>query len=55
MEWARRYMKQDFAKVLFTNEIQATLDGPDGWAKDGRSTPRKLLRDCGDSKEVAVS
>ena len=44
-------MKQDFAKVLFTDEIRATLDGPDDWAKgwvmDTKETPWRLWRQQG--------
>ena len=51
MEWARRYMKQDFAMVLFTDEMRATFDGPDGWVKgwevDTKETPWRLWRQQG--------
>ena len=30
--WSVQYLKQDFNLILFTDEIQATLDGPDGWS-----------------------
>ena len=30
MEWARNHMKVNFQTVLFTDECQATLDGPNG-------------------------
>lgn len=33
VSWAQKYMKQNFAQVIFTDECRATLDGPDGWAK----------------------
>lgn len=31
--WAKKYLKQDFNKVIWTDECRATLDGPNGWAK----------------------
>ena len=31
LEWSRKYMKTDFSKVLWTDEMRGTLDGPDGW------------------------
>ena len=33
MEWSKRYMKTDMNLVLLTDELRATLDDPDGWAK----------------------
>ena len=33
LERARNYMKIDLEHVLFTDEMHATLDGPDGWSK----------------------
>lgn len=33
MEWAQQYIKTDFSKVLWTDEMRVTLDGPDGWAR----------------------
>ena len=32
VNWATKYLKLDFKKVIFTDECRATLDGPDGWA-----------------------
>ena len=34
-EWAERYLKTDFSKVLWTDEMRATLDGPDAGPVDG--------------------
>jgi len=28
--WAKNYLKTDFSKVLWTDEMRVTLDGPDG-------------------------
>ena len=33
VEFAVIYMKQDFDKVMFTDECRATLDGPDGFSR----------------------
>ena len=30
---ARKYMKLNMKHVLFTDELRATLDGPDNWGK----------------------
>ena len=29
-EWAKKYPKTDFSKVLWTDEMRVTLDGADG-------------------------
>ena len=33
LEWATKYMKTDFSRVIFTDECRATLNGPDDWAR----------------------
>ena len=33
LKWARQYLKQDFSKVIWTDESRVTLDGPDGWSR----------------------
>ena len=51
MEWARKYLQVDMSRVLFTDETQATLDGPDGWANGwvyfGDEGHRRLRRQQG--------
>ncbi|KAA8593436.1 hypothetical protein FQN60_009552, partial [Etheostoma spectabile] len=32
-DWAKKYLKTDSSKVLWTDEMRVTLDGPDGWAR----------------------
>lgn len=32
-DWAKKHLKTDFSKVLWTDEMRVTLDGPDGWAR----------------------
>ena len=49
--WSVQYLKQDFNLVLFTEKIQATLDGPDGWSREwvahGRAAPTRFKRQQG--------
>ena len=33
LKWVRKCKKMDFSNAIFTNKCQATLDGPDEWAK----------------------
>ena len=51
VSWAKKYMKLDFSKVIFTDECRATLDGPDGWSKgwicNDESIPSRLRRQQG--------
>ena len=48
LQWAKTYMKTNFEHVLFTDESQATLDGPDGWMSgwllNGRKPQRRIRR-----------
>lgn len=32
LDWSKKNLKTDFSKVLWTDEMRVTLDGPDGWA-----------------------
>ena len=49
--WYVQYLKQDFNLVLFTDEMHATLDGPNGWSRGwvahGRATPTRFKRQQG--------
>lgn len=31
-DWAKKHLKTDFVKVLWTDEMRVTLDEPHGWA-----------------------
>ena len=48
-------MKTDFSKVLWTDEMRVTLDGPDGWARGwvakGREAPIMFRRQKGGSDD----
>ncbi|CAJ0944200.1 unnamed protein product [Ranitomeya imitator] len=50
-DWAKKYLKTDFSKVLWTDEMRATLDGPDGWIRGwiskGQRAPLRLRRQQG--------
>ena len=51
LAWARKYLKQDFSYVIFTDEYRATLDGTDGWRQgwvmDKESVPVIMKRQHG--------
>lgn len=51
LQWAKKYMKTDWSKVIFTDECRATLDGPDGfargWIRQGHIVPANLRRQQG--------
>ena len=51
VNWARKYLKLDFSRVIFTDECRATLDGPDGWRRgwvmDANSVPYVMRRQQG--------
>ncbi|KAA8586919.1 hypothetical protein FQN60_000755, partial [Etheostoma spectabile] len=50
-DWAKKYLKTDFSKVLWTDEMRVTLDGPDGWARgwisNGHRAPLRVRRQQG--------
>lgn len=56
MQWARKNLKTDFSKVIFTDESRVTLDGPDGWSRewilDERETPTRLRRQQGGGRNM---
>lgn len=51
MIWAERYVKQDFTKVIWTDETRVSLDGPDnwssGWVIKGRKSETRVKRQQG--------
>ena len=46
-----QYLKQDFNRVLFTDKMWITLDGPDGWSRGwvahGQAAPTRFKRQQG--------
>ncbi|KAI5609841.1 interferon-induced protein 44-like [Silurus asotus] len=50
-DWAKKYLKTDFSKVLWTDKRRVSLDGPDGWARGwigkGQRAPVRLRRQQG--------
>ena len=48
LQWAQKYMKNNFQTVLFIDECRMTLDGTDarsrGWLVDGHHVPTRLQR-----------
>lgn len=50
-DWAKKYLKTDFLKVLWTDEMKATLDGLDGlaWGRitTGHRAPIQVRRQQG--------
>lgn len=51
IEWCKKYLKLDFTKVIWSDEMRATLDGPDGWARgwvmEGGTAPVRFKRQQG--------
>ena len=51
VKWAKKYMKTDMKKAIFTDETRATLDSPDGWEKgwvsNGQKHHCRLMRQQG--------
>ena len=53
VEWAKRYMKLDFRRVVFTDECRASLDGCDGYGHEaGCNMERQALFVCDVNKVV---
>ncbi|XP_023202358.1 neuropeptide-like protein C4orf48 homolog isoform X1 [Xiphophorus maculatus] len=50
-DWAKTDLKTDFSKVLWTDGMRVTLDGPDGWAhcwiSNGHRAPLRIRRQQG--------
>ena len=48
VSWAKKYLKLDLSKVLFTDKCRATLDRPDGWSREwlveGQRAPLRYSR-----------
>ncbi|KAL7866842.1 hypothetical protein AOLI_G00146560 [Acnodon oligacanthus] len=51
LDWSKKYLKTDFSKVLWTDEIGVTLDGPDGcargWISNGHRAPLRFRHQQG--------
>uniref|UniRef100_A0A3P9BF43 NACHT domain-containing protein n=1 Tax=Maylandia zebra TaxID=106582 RepID=A0A3P9BF43_9CICH len=43
-DWAKKYLKTDFSKVLWTDEMRVSLDGPDGWAQSAEVNDEHEVR-----------
>ena len=48
VSWAKKYLKLEFSKFLFTDKYRATLDGPGGWFRgwfvEGQRAPLRYRR-----------